>query len=190
MTVTRETEGRAGKTEERGRDPGRYAGVAFALTFLVGVSLWGAGPSVYDSDPETFAADSVDTTMRVLSLVNSHLLMPLAAVFLLWTAVRLRNALSAAGATSVAGQVALGAATVTAGGFCVLAAAQHTALLVAGGDHIDGFKPDPAVGYDLALLSGNVGNATVWGASVLMVAWAPPRGASSCCPAGWSGAAT
>ena len=152
------------------RDLGRFAGVAFALTFMAAVTVWSLEMTVYGSDLDTFALDSSDGTTRTVGLLLSHLLMPLAAVFLLWTVARLRKALDlAANGSSVAGQVAFGAATVLAVGFCLMAAAQHVSGLVAGGDYIDGFPADPAVGYGVALLGGNFGNATVWGAAVLMV---------------------
>jgi hypothetical protein len=152
------------------RDLGRFAGVAFAVTFFTAFTVWTLKMTIYGSDLDSFAADSVDGTTRTLGLLLSHLLMPLASVFLLWTVARLRKALDlAAGGSSVAGQVAFGAATVLVVGFCLMAAAQNVSGLVAGGDYIDGFPADPAVGYGVALLGGNFGNATVWGASVLMV---------------------
>lgn len=154
-----------------GQDRGRFAGLAFGVTFLAATLLWGLGVQVFGSDLRTLRADSADGTTRTLSLLLSHLIMPLAAAFLLWTVARLRAAIdSAAGRTTVAGQVAYGAAVVMAVGFCLLAAAQHAAILVAGGGYIDGFPADPAVGYGIALLSGNFGNATVWGAGVMMIA--------------------
>jgi hypothetical protein len=153
------------------RDLGRYAGVAFALSFLAAFTLWSTGTGIYGSDLDAFAADSSDSTTQTLGMLLSHLVMPLASVFLLWTVARLKRALDlAAGGWSVAGQVAFGAATVLAVGFCLLGAAENVSTLVAGGGYIDGFPADPAVGYGVALLSGYFGNATVWGASVLMVA--------------------
>lgn len=152
------------------RDPGRYAGIGFAVAFAAAVTLWGLGPSTYGSDFDTFAADSAARTSRSTSLALSHVLMPLASLFLLWTVARMRRALdAAAGRPSVAGQVAFGLATVLAVGFCLLAAAAHVSALVAGGGYIEGFPPQPAVGYGLALLGGYFGNATVWGASGLLV---------------------
>jgi hypothetical protein len=154
-----------------GRDPGRYAGVAFGVVFLAATTLWGLGIQVYDSDLETLRADSADDSTRTLSMVLSHLVMPLAAVLLLWTVARLRIALdAAAGRASAAGLVAQGSAVVLAVGFCILAAAQNVAILVAGGGYVDGFAADPAVGYGLALLSGYVGNATIWGGAAMMIA--------------------
>lgn len=153
------------------RDPGRYAGIGFGVVFLAATTLWGLGIQIYDSDLETLRADSANDTTRTLSMVLSHLVMPLAAVLLLWTVARLRISLDrAAGRSSVAGMVAQGSAIVLVVGFCILAAAQNVAILVAGGGYVDGFAADPAVGYGLALLSGYVGNATIWGAAALMVA--------------------
>ena len=159
------------ETSAAGRDLGRFAGLAFGLTFLTAFILWSTGTSIYGGDLDSFGADSTDRTARTLSTLLSHLVMPLASVFLLWAVARLRRSLDlAAGGSSVAGQVALGGATVLAVGFCLLGAAQNTSTLVAGGGYIDGFPPDPGSGYAIALLSGYVGNATVWGASLLMVA--------------------
>ena len=161
---------RAAVTSE-GRDAGRFAGIAFGITFLAGTTLWGLGVQVFDSDLQTLRADSSGETTRTLSMLLSHLIMPIAAVFLLWTVARLRSALdTAAGRTSVAGQVAYGSAVVVAVGFCLMAAAQNVAILVAGGGYIDGFPADPAVGYGIALFSGYVGNATIWGAAAMMIA--------------------
>jgi len=154
-----------------GQDRGRFAGIAFSVTFLAATTLWSLGVQVFDSDLQTLRADSSDETTRTLSMLLSHVLMPIAAVFLLWTVARLRAALDwAAGRTSVAGQVAYGSAVVIAVGFCLLAAAQNVAILIAGGGYVDGFPADPAVGYGFALFSGYVGNATVWGAAALMIA--------------------
>jgi len=160
-----------GAATSSGQDTGRFAGVAFGVTFLAATLLWGLGVQVFGSDLQTLQADSADDTTRTLSMLLSHLVMPLAAVFLLWTVARLRAALDlAAGRTSVAGQVAFGSAVVLAVGFCLLAAVQNVAVLIAGGGYVDGFPADPAVGYGFALFSGYVGNATVWGAAALMFA--------------------
>lgn len=152
------------------RDLGRFAGVAFAFTFFGATTLWGLETTIYGTDLDGFAASAGGST-RATTLILSHLVMPLAAVLFLWSVARLRNALdAAAGHRTVAGQVAFGSAVVTAAGFCLMAAAQHVSVLAAGGGYLDGFPADPAVGYGMALLSGNLGNATVWGAAVVLVA--------------------
>lgn len=166
-TTTRPADGTARRTA---RDPGRLAGIAFAVSMLAATTLWGLEMKIYDSDLDRLAAHGSQSAPRVITLVLSHLVMPLAAFFLLSTVARLRRSLDdGGGGTSVAGQLAFGAATVTAVGFCLMTAAQHVSVLVSGGGYVDGFPADPAVGYGLALLSGNLGNATVWGAAVMVV---------------------
>lgn len=153
------------------RDPYRFVGLASAIVFLTGYVLWSMPPYIYDNNPDDWARDLGEGSTPTRLLVLSHLVLPLAGILLIWTVARIRRGLETATTRpSAALPVASGAAVVFAAGFMVMGAASHVAGLVATGDYIDGFPADPMVGYGIDLLGGNVGNATVWGAAVLMVA--------------------
>jgi hypothetical protein len=159
-------------TRPAGTGVSRFAGAAFLVLFTTGFVIWSLPPYVYEgSTLAEYAEAHADTGRITLLSIAAFIVWPLAGACLLWVVTRVRRLLDAAlGTASVPGQLAVLGAVVVAAGFTVAAAAASAGAHVATGSIDGGFPADPAAGYPLDMLSGQLFTASLWGAALLLVA--------------------
>lgn len=153
------------------KDRTRYVGVACAAMLFAGYVVWSLPPHPYGSNLADWSAELRSGSRGSQLLVLSHLVLPLAAGLLLWTVAYLRRAIDRGHRQpTLGGQVAWAGALVFAIGQCLMGAATEAGARVNSGDYIDGLPADASAAIALTVLGGNIANATIWGASVLMLA--------------------
>lgn len=154
----------------RAAGPSRFAGIGFAVLWLVGMVLIGSGPMIYEGGTLSEYADAyADGTRSNLMVTAALLLWPLAAAMLLWSVVHLTTNLAVARSGSpVPGRIARLAAAVICAGLVIAAAAGGAAGHVASGT--GDFPAMPESGYALDMLSSQVWAASMSVGAVLLVA--------------------
>lgn len=153
------------------RDGGvsRFAGVAFAVTFLAAFVLLVSGPNVYEGSIDEYAAAHAQDARLTTVGLTAFIILPLAGAALIWAVAYVSRSLASPGGTPLAGRVATAGAAVMASGLMVAGAAALAATHVASGTG-GGFPADPAVGYGLDQLSASVMSLSAWGGSLVLVA--------------------
>lgn len=147
----------------------RFAGMAFAVTYLAAFVLLVSGPNVYEGSIDEYAAAHAnDARLNTVGLA-AFLVLPLAGAALIWAVAHVSRSLSSPGGASLASRVATAGAAVMASGLMVAGAAALAATHVASGTG-GGFPADPAVGYGLDQLSATVMSVSAWGGSLVLLA--------------------
>ena len=157
-------------TTPRTAGPSRFAGIGFAVLWLVGMVPMATGPMIYEGGTLSEYADAyADGSRSNLMATAALLLWPLAAAMLLWSVVHLTTTLAAACTGSpVPGRIARLAAGVIGAGLVVAAAAGGAAGHVASGT--GDFPAMIESGYALDMLSSQVWAASMSVGAVLLVA--------------------
>lgn len=152
-------------------DASRLVGVAFLVFFGAGFVILVLPPNTYTSTAADWAAAHGAEPLLTLGIVCSTFLFPLAGIFLVWSAARLRGALRTdRDADVMAGRLALFGAAFAAIGTSVAAGAAAAGSHMAAGGDTGGFAPEPAVGLGLSMLGSQVFNPSQIGLSVVLIA--------------------